>query len=137
MAFSAWRGPGLEFSLLGGFRYLDLQEQFFMLTNKLVLAIPPVPDSTFTTDDHFNTRNQFYGAQVGGRLHWRRDVITLDVTGKLALGDTHQTVDVQGDSTQSGPKAAPAGSFPGGFYAQPSNMGTPRRISSRWSPPSS
>ena len=117
--FCLYRQPGIELSLLAGMRYDDLQEGLRILQHSLTLA-----NNTNTTfDDHFDTRNQFYGAQLGGRLIWQRDVLILEMTGKIALGTLHQVVDIQGDSSQFGPKATPTGSATGGFFAQPSNIG--------------
>jgi hypothetical protein len=72
--------------------------------------------------DAFATRNEFYGGQVGVRVAWQGDYLGADVTGKLGIGATRQTIDVQGFSTQMGP-GGPNGVFPGGFYTQPSNIG--------------
>jgi hypothetical protein len=117
--FCFCRQPGLEFTLLSGMRYDDLRENLRLSTTSLNL----VTNTNTTLDDHFNTRNQFFGAQIGASMHTQRNVLSLDVTTKIALGDTHQVVEIQGASGQSGAKASPAGSFPGGFFAQPSNLG--------------
>jgi Putative beta barrel porin-7 (BBP7) len=114
-----WRQPGLELSLLAGMRYENLQESMRILQHSFTLA-----NKTNTTfDDHFDTFNRFYGGQIGGRVHWQYDVWVVEVSSKIALGGMHQLVDVQGDSSQYGPKASPAGSFPSGFFAQASNTG--------------
>lgn len=114
-----FRRPGLELTLLAGGRYEDLVENLHSLATSTTLATQTIR----TLDDRFATRNQFFGAQIGGSMHWQHDVLFFDVTSKVALGDTHQVVEIQGASTQTGPKASPAGSFPGGFFAQPSNIG--------------
>jgi hypothetical protein len=116
--FCLWRntGPGtlFEFSALAGFRYLDLAENFW-LTNS---STDVVTFNTFDFYDNFYTRNQFYGGQIGARINWEVNRFGLNLTAKLAMGDTHQTVDVQGNSYTSG-----IGYGSGGFYAQPSNSG--------------
>jgi hypothetical protein len=114
-----WHRPGLEFSVLAGLRYEDLEEGRRILQHSFVTA-----NSTNTTfDDRFDTRNQFLGGQLAGRVHAQFDVWVFEFTSKIALGSTFQTVDVQGDSSQYGPKSAVVGSFPGGFFTQPSNLG--------------
>ena len=80
------------------------------------------PNTVLTQNDHFGTRNQFYGGQVGAKLNLEAGGFSLDVTAKLAAGVTHQTVDIQGSSTQTGPGGV-NGTFPGGFFTQPSNIG--------------
>src|SRR5207248_404050 len=81
-----------------------------------------------TTDitDSFNTRDQFYGGQLGSQLVVQLDRFALDVVGKIALGSTHQVVDIRGTITQAGPNPITPpglGTFPGGLLAQPSNIG--------------
>jgi len=117
--FNVRRRPGLELNLLAGFRYADLKENLSIhnTTNDLVFI------NTTVANDQFDTRNQFYGGQLGGRVSWQRERLTLDMTTKVALGATHQVVNVQGNISQSGPGAVVPGTFPGGIYAQPTNMG--------------
>ena len=114
-----WRQPGLEVTFLAGFRYVDLKEnlQIQNPTNDLIFL------NTQTATDHFDTRNQFYGGQIGARASWQRERLSLDVTGKLALGSTHQVVNIQGDSSEVLLPGAPVATFPGGIFALPSNSG--------------
>ncbi len=117
--FCLARSPGLEFSLLAGFRYLDLMENLYVDTSSQSLA-----DNTLTNfHDGFETRNQFYGGQVGARFTWQRDRLAFDVTGKLALGATSETLNVQGVTAQYPGNSNVPNLYPGGFFAQPSNMG--------------
>lgn len=108
-----------EFEFIGilGFRYLDLRENLHIST-----LSADVTDTVLLQSDHFNTRSQFFGGQIGGRLDWQGERFGFDLTGKLALGSTHQSVDIQGFSAQNGPAGA-TGVFPGGFFTQPSNIG--------------
>ncbi len=117
--FNVWRRPGLEFTLLAGFRYADLRENLHIhnTTNDLIFF------NTDVLNDYFDTRNEFYGGQLGSRISWQRDRLSVDLTGKVALGVTHQMVNIQGDITQSGPGAFAPGTFPGGFFTQPTNIG--------------
>ena len=80
------------------------------------------------------TRNQFYGSQLGSRLFVTYDHFTLDVITKIALGVTHEVIDIAGDISQTGPNplVPPGlGTFPGGLFAQPTNIG--HRTSNRFS----
>jgi len=120
--FNIVRSRGMEFSLLAGFRYADLQENLNITNPTTDLVLGNLQNGY----DHFGTRNQFYGGQLGGRLSWIRDRLAVDVTGKVALGATHETVDTQGSITQvplPGGFAPTAGTFPGFLYTQPSNIG--------------
>ena len=118
--FCLLRTPRLEFTVLAGFRYADLHETLDI--SNVTSDLTTSPNTVMILDDNFITRNQFYGGQIGSRLNWRTPGMSLDIIGKVALGSTHEVVDIQGFSTQFGPKA-PGGSFPGGFFAQPSNSG--------------
>ena len=114
------RQAGFEFTALAGFRYLDLHERLNIST--LSSALNTNPNTVLFQSDQFNTGNQFYGGQLGGRINWQGDRFGFDLTGKVALGVTHQVVDIQGFSAQTGPGGV-NGVFPGGFFTQPSNIG--------------
>jgi Putative beta barrel porin-7 (BBP7) len=111
------RTPSLEFTLLAGFRYLDLRETLYISNMTTDLGT----DTTTVFNDSFNTRNQFYGGQLGTRVSWHGERLSLDLAAKVALGATSQTVDIQGSTGQFGPGFG--GVSPGGFFAQPSNIG--------------
>ena len=112
-AFCLLREPGLEFIVLAGFRYVDLLENLSINSATTSLA---ADNTTTLLSDNFNMRNQFYGGQLGGRLNWYGDRLGLDMTAKVALGSTHEVVDIQGYAGQFGPKASNA-TTPGGLYA--------------------
>src|SRR5205823_10375512 len=91
-------------------------------------------NNTEILNDLFATRNQFFGSQIGSRLFVVYDCFTLDITSKIAFGVTHGVIDIAGDITQIGPNplVPPGlGTFPGGLYAQPTNIG--HRVSNRFS----
>jgi hypothetical protein len=106
--------PGLEIQGLVGFRNLDLNESFQVNNSTTDLIF----HDTTNLQDYFGTSNQFYGAQVGARARMEWDRWSLDLTGQVALGATVQTVNIQGFISRPG-----VGTFPGGFYTQPSNIG--------------
>lgn len=114
-AFCFLRSGGFEVTALAGFRYMDLQENLYINANSTDLT----SGNFINLNDQFSTRNQFYGGQIGAKFGWETNRLSLEATGKLAIGGTHQVVDIQGSSFVSG-----AGYFPNtGFYAQPSNVG--------------
>lgn len=120
--FNLSRRPGMEVSFLLGFRYLDLQESLRINNTTTDLLLNHVDVS----NDYFGTRNQFYGGQIGTRVAWQRDRFGLFVTGKLALGATHQVVNISGDTTQTalpGGIAGTPGTFPAGIFAMGTNSG--------------
>jgi hypothetical protein len=114
---AAWR-----LDLLGGFRYLNLRETFAFTTNSP--DIPPGPVDIFQTNDQFKTTNDFYGGQVGVRARHDRGPWTVGGTVKVALGALTQSVEIDGflftnDFSDLGDPER----FPGGYFAQPTNMG--------------
>jgi hypothetical protein len=116
------RDPGLVWTAFSGFRYADLLEhlEIHNMTTDLIF------DNVASLSDSFTTRNQFYGGQLGSRLFVERGRCFLDVVGKVALGYNHEVVGVLGQISQAGsnPLTPPGpGTFPGGLFAQPSNIG--------------
>ena len=118
--------------LIGGFRFLELRESLNVSENLLVNSTgPAVPGTTATIDDGFGTLNRFYGGQVGLRDEWRWGRWQLDLTGKIALGVNHETVDISGVTAGTAPvlntrrHADLSDDFqrPGGLLAQSTNIG--------------
>lgn len=130
-ALTFWRSIGAESAaeaaLLVGFRYADLRESLTIRnsTDDLLFI------NTTVLNDRFGTRNQFAGGQLGSRVSLQADRFFVDVIGKVALGGTHGVVNVQGDISQSGPGAFAPGTFAGGLFTQPTNIG--RRTETRFS----
>jgi hypothetical protein len=124
-----WRERTWEVVLLGGFRYVDLKENLFIQN----ASIDTVLLNSELVHDHFDTRNQFYAGQVGTRASWKNERWSADLTAKLAMGSTHQVVNISGDITQTalpGGVAPTPGTFAHGIYAQSTNSG--RRSSNQF-----
>ena len=81
--------------------------------------------SSVTDQDSFSTTNQFYGAQLGGRLTWENKWFDAGAFAKLGLGATMQRVNINGTTTFF----SPAGNqtVTGGLLALSSNIGTYNR----------
>jgi len=118
-AYNLWRGRSLSADVLAGFRFLELDEDL----QDNVFSVGGSPIFTEVGTDHFNTRNQFYGGQLGGRLGYRTGRLSANLTALVALGTTHQVSDTAGSSTIVGGPGIVAGTFPGFVYSQPSNIG--------------
>jgi hypothetical protein len=109
--------PGLgNFSVLLGFRYLDLEE--FLNINDSSAGAGP----TLSASDSFRTRNQFFGAQTGIRYAWTGETLTFSFSGKISYGALNETVGIEGYSTQT--TAAGTTARTGGIYALNSNIGS-------------
>lgn len=117
-----YRNEDWSFSLLAGFRYAELQEGLHIHNSTKDLLF----GNEMVLNDSFQTTNQFYGGQVGGRLAGQIGFLVVSVASKVALGSMHQIVNIQGDITQLGPNplVPPGlGTFPGGVFAQSTNIG--------------
>lgn len=125
-AVMALANPGpWRLDLLGGIRYLNLSEGLSFRTSSPDL--PPGPTTVFTTRDVFDTDNDFYGVQIGarGRYLWGR--FTAEGTLKVALGAMRQHADVAGAFTSNFFTPGTVRTFPGGVFAQATNIGSHRR----------
>ena len=126
--WNIYRSNGWSINLLGGFRYLQLEEWLNITANSTlfttttytdnfgnVLATAP-PGSVVTVIDQFGTRNQFYGGQIGAQAQYSMDRWFFSAAAKVAIGDTHETVLVNGSTTVYPVNASPV-FLGGGNYA--------------------
>jgi len=112
---------------LAGVRWLQLNEGIAISENTHVNPLLPAGSpffggSTISISDKFDTRNNFYGGQVGLRGQVRSGRMFLEVQGKVALGVTDQVVDIHGATAITSPGGATAVT-PVGFLASGSNSG--------------
>ncbi len=128
--FSLVRSQAWSFALLGGFRQLDLHEEFTNFVETANLAggktarIGPVliPGNHFVVSyDHFDTRNQFNGGQLGGRFDYRWGMLSFNLTCKLAMGNVSEVLTIGGVTYTNAPIGSQVAA--GGIYAQTSNIG--------------
>jgi hypothetical protein len=91
---------------------------------------PVVAGALVQVTDSFVTHNQFYGGQLGGRFRWDYGAVSLGLTGKIAVGITHQQVAITGSSSASAAINPNTGAVvtnlttPGGAFALQNNIGT-------------
>jgi len=123
-----YKGP-LNLQLLGGFRYLQLNEGIRihdrlepLVTDALTFLGDPIspPDSIFG-EDNFQTRNRWVGFQVGGKIRYTCGRFYVDAGAKIGVGVNEQRVDINGQTaliTDSGTEFAT-----GGILAQITNIG--------------
>jgi hypothetical protein len=115
-----------DLTVFGGFRWLRLKEKYAITTDSPY--IPPTPAGIWTTTDVFDASNKFYGAQIGARGNWRQGNWLVNGAVQVALGGMVQDVSVQGslvtdDFTSDGVTHT----FPGGYFALPTNIGNHSR----------
>jgi hypothetical protein len=90
-----------------------------VIREDLTTADTDIPIS-FDIQDLFDTENQFHGGEIGLLWEGQRWRWSLEVLGKIALGNSRQTVQISGSTvTSPGPSVEP-----GGLLALPTNIGT-------------
>jgi hypothetical protein len=127
-----WHNCSGTWDILAGFRYAELKEdltiesQFSSTSPSSFFTYDLVPlvgaGNTFSSTDIFQTRNRFYGGQVGTEVSYHWGAVFVSVMSKLAVGDNEETLVIAGTSSASkaggGTLSAPAG-----LYALTSNSG--------------
>jgi hypothetical protein len=114
--------------VLAGFRYLNLNESLTMTEDYLLLSPDAVGNPIGTRvviTDRFATDNDFYGGQLGTVMTYRRDRWSLDLRTTVALGSTHQRLNIDGGQLRVPPfgQGAPQ-TYVGGLLALPgTNIG--------------
>jgi hypothetical protein len=77
--------------------------------------------NAFAIDDDFGTHNWFNGGEVGLKFEFQRNRWGLDLFPRIALGDTHSTVTINGQTVITD-NAGNQTTYPGGLLARPTNM---------------
>jgi hypothetical protein len=114
-------GPNHRVVALLGFRYLGMEDSLTITESPLTLVQvgDTPPGTSFLIQDSFETRNHFYGGQLGLQAEMRFGKFVIDMRGKCALGSTVQTVNINGTTRINGGPP-----LTGGLLAQASNIGT-------------
>ena len=111
-----------QFIALAGFRYWNFREHLTFSVNSPFN--PPHVADTYTTKDTFNTKNNFYGGQLGAV--WEYDYRRLSITakGKIALGGMCESSVINGYLlTNDYNNFGAVLEYPGGYFALPTNIG--------------
>ncbi|WP_439630677.1 BBP7 family outer membrane beta-barrel protein [Gemmata sp.] len=117
------RGPEWTVNLVGGFRYLNLHERWTFETSSPAVVGPA---DVFTTRDSFAAENDFYGGQLGLRVERQSGRWFVNATTKVALGNMHRQVTASGELVTNDFSGFTVPQvFPGGYFTQPTNLGSP------------
>jgi hypothetical protein len=106
--------------LLSGFRYVGLDES--LRIGEDLQVSPSQGGGTIQVMDQFKTENRFYGGQIGVASEFRYGPWVFDARTKLAMGFTHEVVDISGSTLFNNPTFGTSLQA-GGLLAAPSNMG--------------
>ena len=106
-----------QLELLAGYRFCRLEDKL-RIDESLQAAGP----TTIDLFDCFDTKNEFHGVDLGVAGRYYYDRWSLDTLIKVAIGNSQSTVFIDGatEATVQGSSST----TPGGFLAQPTNMGT-------------
>jgi len=110
--------------VFAGYRHLNLREELSI--TEFITAGPTSPDPAGTSivvQDAFRTRNQFHGGQVGYAFARRYGSLEFDGRLSVALGVTHQEIEIAGFQNRTRPGQGTE-NFTGGLLAAGPNLGT-------------
>jgi len=116
--------PVTRLDLITGYQFSRVDDSL-SITNNLVSLDPAFLGAIGTTldaFDRFDARNEFHGGTLGlkSASHYGRWSLTM--LGKVALGNMHQIVAIDGHTVIAVP-AGPSAESAGGLLTQASNMG--------------
>ncbi|MCU0703944.1 MAG: BBP7 family outer membrane beta-barrel protein [Fimbriiglobus sp.] len=119
-----------QLNLLGGYRYLELNETLGLSSQSAILAgtLPAVglavgPPTSIAVRDQFSAINRFHGAQVGLQSQFTSGRWYVGMTGKVAFGGVNQRLEVAGSTALANPVAQTGSVTLGGLFANASNIG--------------
>jgi len=110
--------------LLAGYMFTRLDDSLSINTELTTITAPA--GTLVSTSDSFRTQNEFHGAQVGFLAEAYRGNWSVELLGKIALGDMRQAVAINGSSTVTTAGGAPV-TGSGGIFALPTNIGSDER----------
>jgi hypothetical protein len=88
--YNLYRDSRFYTYLLGGFRYLGLQEDLKAYAAGTVVIPTTGEVEAGTANARLMAQNNFYGGQIGARAGWHFERWFVDITGKIALGVTNE-----------------------------------------------
>jgi hypothetical protein len=109
-------------SLLGGYRFLSFADDL-RIREDLESLEPATLGTIIVVNDHFGTRNQFHGGEIGMETRVSSGNLSLSVLAALSVGNLHRSVTIDGSTEVTAPGFPPV-TNPGGLLALSSNSGT-------------
>jgi hypothetical protein len=126
-----YRSEHLAADLLLGFRYAALNEDLNIANSTTSTSATGLngfngalvgPPNSVAIFDRFQTRNEFYGGQIGLRSEFHYNRFFADFRTDLAVGNAYELVNIGGVTTLVGTSGTSA-TVPGGLLAVSSNSG--------------
>jgi hypothetical protein len=119
---------GAQIDLIGGYQFTRLDDSL-AIDNRQTSIDPAgtVPIGTVIANfDQFVTQNEFHGGQLGVAAEYQGCCWSLELLAKVALGNMHERVLIDGRTTTTQPNLPPVTSL-GGLLAQGTNIGVYER----------
>jgi len=108
---------------LVGYRFLHYGEAVDIASDFITNEAPALPGTRLQVNDRFTTSNDFHGGDIGVRVEMFHQALSLELLGKIAVGNLYRRVHIIGDTTVTAPNQAPVTSE-GGLLALSSNIGS-------------
>lgn len=112
--------------MLIGFRYYNLSDFVGVREDLRVTATGQTHGDTFVIHDNFRARNDFYGTEIGLRTQMYRGRWSFELLTKLALGNNHQTITINGQTAHT-PSGGSTAVYDAGILAGSTNSGVYQR----------
>lgn len=110
----------LRMGLLVGFRYFQLEEDLQLDRLGRVFFFGFFDVNSVRAYDRFETTNTFFGPQLGARVAFEGERLSVRAAFKVAIGEMSQSTFITGQAFIPSTSTTP---FGGATYAQPSNIG--------------
>lgn len=111
---------GYRMDMLVGYRYLHLSDD--LTINETLSTVNTTAPTFFTLRDSFSSSNDFHGVDIGLLWEGYKGPWSLELIGRVALGNVSQEVTIDGATTTSSNGVSV--NDPGALLALESNMGT-------------
>ena len=121
-------------NFVAGFRFAQLAEEIDVTSRATLLegntasnnGISIAAPTSLEVNDHFRTRNSFYGGQAGLQSQFNSGRWYVGVSGKVGVGVIHQEIEVSGSTNASNAETRATSNSVGGLFANASNIGSYR-----------
>lgn len=115
-----WEVGGMRAEALFGYRFVSFSDKLRIAQHIDSLLLP---GTSIDSLDDFDAKNRFHGLDLGlrGTYAWT-DRLSLNLLGKVAVGNMHRTVTIRGQQVTTVAPDPPV-TASGGVYALDSNIG--------------
>jgi hypothetical protein len=111
-----YRESERRIDFLGGYRFLRFRERLTIYEHS------DQPVMALDVEDKFTTENDFHGFQAGLGAEIERDLWTLEVLGKVGLGNLNRVLTIDGSTVESTPSGGEV-DLSHGLLAEPRDIG--------------